>query len=263
MRSHVIPRSCEAVLALGLLVAGASASASTFTYDFETLSVDQVLLGQDGWTQINTQASPRVAVGPGINASKTSAVIAPGAGNFFGAYRTLGGVFTYTPADTAVFWQFDSLALGADPSQAVLVGLGGNSASFGRAGARAWIWSDNGPFYGDTLVTDHWYQYRLELDFSVRGVSSTLLYRDLTAGEALFTMDSLLRDVNLGLFTPFDRRYQFANVFVRQDTTVGSVYVDNIRTGIVPAPPALALLGTAVVALLPRARKAMAQPLHG
>jgi hypothetical protein len=69
--------------------------------------------------------------------------------------------------------------------------------------------------------------------------------------------------VPLGLFTPFDRRYQFANVFVRQDTTVGSLYVDNIITGVVPAPPALALLGTAVVALLVRGRKARAQPVHG
>lgn len=251
----------KATLALALVAASAAASANTFTYDFETLAVDQPLVGQDSWVQIDTQSSPRVAAGPGINSSKTSAVTEPGPDGRFGAYRTLGGTFTYTPADTAVFWQFDALALGTDPSQAVFVGLGGNSASFGRRGTTTLVLSDNGPFFGDTLVTDHWYQFRLELDFSVRGVRSTLLYRDLTAGEAQFTTDSLLRDVNLGLFTPFDRRYQFGGVFVRQDRNVGGLYVDNIRTGVVPAPPAVALLGTCLALLLVKVRRRAAEPI--
>ncbi|MDH4023498.1 MAG: hypothetical protein OEV14_10250, partial [Gammaproteobacteria bacterium] len=97
-----------------------------------------------------------------------------------------------------------------------------------------------------------WYQYRLELDFSVTGVNSTLFYRNLTAGETDFTRDSILQDINLGLTPDQLGQYQFSSLLIRQDTNLGGTYLDNIQVSPVPAPPALALLGTGVIMIAAR-----------
>ena len=249
-----VPRGVRMALALvwslGILV-GAPAHASTFTYDFEAL-VSGNLVGQDGWTQVANWFSPEIASGGGINPTKASARTNSAQGTGTGATRLLESTLTYSAADTAVPWQFDGLVTGTDISQTALMGLG--SRLFGRQGTKTILISGTSQF-GDTLLANDWYQYRLELDFSVTGVNSTLFYRNLTAGETDFTRDSVLQDINLGLTPDELGEYRFSSLLIRQDTNLGGTYIDNIQVSPVPAPPALALLGTGVAMIAVRNRR--------
>lgn len=230
------------------------AGASSFSYDFENLQAG-VLVGQDGWLQTATWFSPSVLSAGVVEPSKTSGVLNAAQGNATGANRPFGSTFTYTAADTAVVLQFDSLIFGTDAAQTTLVGLTSGPTSFGRQGGQTLLLTATGFVRGDTILTNNWYQFRLELDFSVAGVNSSLFYRNLTAGEAAFTADSLISNINLGLTANDLGEYAFTSINIRQDTNVGGTYIDNINVGVVPAPPALVLLGTGVVALVARSRQ--------
>jgi hypothetical protein len=245
--TRTVPMTLALAASLAMLV-GAPAYASTFSYDFEILA-SGALVGQDGWSQVANWFSPEVASGGGINQTKASGRPNSAQGSGTGAIRSLETTLTYSAADTAVPWQFDGLVIGTDVSQTALMGVG--SRLFGRQGTRTLLILDT-PLFGDTLLANDWYQYRMELNFSVAGVNSTLFYRNLTAGEADFTSDSILHDINLGLTPNGLGEYQFASVFIRQDTNVGGTYVDNIQISPVPAPPALALLGTGVALIAAR-----------
>ncbi len=251
---HGVPRAVRMALALvwslGMLI-GAPAHASTFSYDFEAL-VSGNLVGQDGWTQVANWFSPEIASGGGINPTKASARTNSAQGTGTGATRLLASALTYSTADTAVPWQFDGLVNGTDSSQTALIGIG--SRLFGRQGTKTILISGASQF-GDTLLANDWYQYRLELDFSVTGVNSTLFYRNLTAGETDFTRDSVLQDINLGLTPDELGEYRFSSLLIRQDTNLGGTYIDNIQVSPVPAPPALALLGTGVAMIAVRNRR--------
>jgi hypothetical protein len=248
---RAVTRSGRTTLIFSLLLASISAGASSFTYDFESLTASQPLVGQDGWAEIAGLASPTLGAGLGVNPSRVSAVTGSAGGNFAGATRTLGATFTYSPADTAVIWEFDGLVSSAENSEVILVGLAGNRGSFGQRGSTTVLVSDLGPFFGDRLVTGHWYQYQLELDFSVVGIGSTLRYRDLTAGEGAFITDGSIRDISLGMI-PIDGKYQFDSVFIQQRTSGVGTYIDNVRIGVVPLPPAVALLGTGLLFMASR-----------
>jgi hypothetical protein len=237
---------------LGAGLAGSSAHANTFTYDFENLTVG-ALVGQDGWAQLSTWFSPGVTGGGGFNPTQVSAVQNAAQGNATGAIRSLESPLLYTAADTAVLWQFDGLVLGTDVSQTALLGLGSNL--FGRQGTRTLLIVSGSPLSGDTLLPDDWYRYRLELDFSIPGVNSTLFYRNLSKGEALFTKDGVLQDVNLGITPNEFGEYEFTRLFIRQDTNVGGTYIDDIRIAPVPEPGSLALVGAGVVAITAMGRR--------
>lgn len=234
--------------------------ANSFTYDFDDLLLaGEPLVGQDGWEQVSTWFSPGVVgLSGGINATQVSGVVNSARGNAVGAIRNLAVPLAYTAADTAAAWQFDGRVEGIDVSQTTLLGLG--SSLFGRQGTRTLLIVAGSPLFGDTLLANDWYQYRLQLDFSVSGVNSTLYYRNLVAGEAEFTRDSLLQDINLGLTPNGAGEYAFTRFLIRQDTNVGGTYIDNIQIAPVPAPPALVLLGTGAALFAARSRRRRGPP---
>ena len=107
-------------------------------------------------------------------------------------------------------------------------------------------------YYGDSgLKGGDWYQFKLGLNFSVAGCAATLYYRDLTAGQSAFTQDGTLVNVNLGLPTDGQGRYEVTGITLRM--SAGPCYVDNFSLASstpAPEPGSLVLLATGLIGLL-------------
>lgn len=220
-----------------------------FDYDFEDppLKNNQLIFGQDLWVNPNPGVSGNIFVRPGpltgpggVNNTQT----ANGDGSSTGTHasRPLDKAFYYTTKDTNVVWEVWGYAPSYAPSATsccnrnatggilpVVFGahhvppaplttflnrLSSSTNSFGPT----LLW-------GDVLLYDHWYEFRLTVDFSVYGGSATLSYRDVTAGATVFTIDSVIQNVNLGL-VPVLGQYGFFDVYIRND---GAVYIDNLH----------------------------------
>jgi len=220
---------CGVLVALTALPAHALPD---FDYAFESLNVNQPLIGQDGWVSAGLPGGGgNVRIGPGVNATRVAKGDGGGSSGV-GAMRPLPTPFEYTAADRHVVWSLwgnvPNLA-----NEAALAGFGGSLFGLHRSngvdvlGPLAFL--NTSPFWkGDVLQFDHWYEFRLEVDFSVLGGTATLFHRDVTLGQTLFTKDSVIQNKNLGYTPDAAGRYIFSDVVIRheKDGLVDSLHFD-------------------------------------
>jgi hypothetical protein len=218
------PTTAESALAL-----------SNFDYDFEKLVNDRTIFGQGKWVNSNL-GDVAVRKGPGINQTQTAK--GGGGSTATGAIRPLDQAFYYTTKDTSVVWGVWGYVPSSSSNMNALGGI--LPCVFGP-------WQLGGltklttflarqlplPYLtGDGLLYDHWYEYRVIVDFSVPGGSATLSYRDVTGGATAFTNDRVIHNVNLGLVPDGSGRYGFFDVAIRNEV---AAYVDNLHFD-APAP---------------------------
>lgn len=102
-------------------------------------------------------------------------------------------------------------------------------ADFDQATERTYINSSTGAMYGDSLLIQNWYEFELHVNFSLPGARATLKYRNLTAGQTSFAVDSILQNVNLGLIADGSGLYQADYVLTRNDSgSMSDTYLDNL-----------------------------------
>ena len=211
-------RTLQVLIVSALALATRLAGAATFTYDFESLNTGS-LEGQDGWsTSVPGQAYPVVTAGPGNG--NTSRVL-QGVSNSpssIGFRRYLPFPFLFdsaNPLGSVTFW-------------ARAGGVGANDFVGGGLEINGWILPVAGIYfatgdatpktfirvattgvytYGSLLVKDHWYEIKLDVDFSVAGGRGSLSYRDVTAGQIVFTADPALQNIALGITPNPEGRY--------------------------------------------------------
>lgn len=236
-------RWLAAVLAVLVALTALPAHALPFQENFNSLIVNTPLNGQGGWvTWLNFSGT--VQGGPGINNTMT-AYGTPGFGAV-GAKHPLSPAFQYTSCDTKVVWK----VWGFVPSSYVGIGASAwtgisGSSGFVEFGSHTYYpnnypnppkslrTSIRAPFnspmvlFGDTLNFDTWYEFKLEVDFSLSGGSATLSYREVTAllPTNPFIVDSTIQSVSLGL-TPVGGFYTFSDVTTRNEV---QGYVDNLH----------------------------------
>lgn len=212
---------------------------SNFDYDFEKLANDRTIFGQDQWVKTNPKSGDvAVSTGPGAPGVKPSQT-AKGDGGSAGttATRPLHDAFYYTAKDTKVVWRVWGYIPSSVSNKDAFGGLppvyfGADKTGLAKLTTILLRKSSPTVSYGDPLLHDHWYEYRLLVDFSKYGGEATLSYRDVTKKETVFTPDSKLRDVKLGLVPDVLGRYGFSDVLIRND---GAGYVDNLHID-APAP---------------------------
>lgn len=204
-----------------------------FDYNFETLVNNQTIFGQGKWVKTNPiSGDVAVSTGPGAPGVKPSQT-AKGDGGSAGttATRPLDDAFYYTAKDTKIVWRVWGYVPSSVSNKSAFGGLPPvyfGSDKTGLAKLTTILLRKSSPtvLYGDPLLHDHWYEYRLLVDFSKYGGEATLSYRDVTEKKAVFTRDSKLRDVKLGLVPDVLGRYGFSDVLIRND---GAGYVDNLH----------------------------------
>lgn len=226
------------LMMVSLRPAGAQAPPALpdFDYNFETLVNNQSIFGQDQWVNNQPGAVP-VRTGPGVNQTQT----AKGEGGSLatGAIRPLDHPFYYTTKDTNVAWGVWGYVPTNCCNKTAIAGISPvyfGPHQLGGVMLTTTLLRVTSPrqLYGDVLLHDHWYEYRVIVDFSIYGGSATLSYRDVTGGATVFTIDSVIHDVNLGLVPDASGRYGFFDVLIRND---GAGYVDNLHFD-APAPTA-------------------------
>ena len=240
----------RAVQRLAILAAGTTAYMASagltrgevedFDYNFEDLTLGNIN-GQDDW--VVTSGTAWVQAGQGVNTSKT--VNGPGGNSQ--DMRPLPELFHYTAADTAVVWQYQGLVGVSCCNSDSTVAFLGQSVNFGlektpQGILRANLRTDFNSYDGDALEFAHWYEIRVTIDFSVAGGLATLSYRDMTLGEDTFTVDKILRNINLNASPDLKGRYTYHTVRTRQDSANGVCWVDNIHFD-APIPPCTAHTG--------------------
>jgi hypothetical protein len=199
-----------------------------FDYNFESLVNNQTIFGQDQWANA-VVGNVAVRKGPGVNQTQTAKGEGGSAGS--GARRPLDQVFYYTSNDTKVVWGvWGYVPSGGNNVTAIggiLPCLFGPHQLGGITQLTTYLQRQSPLPYvtGDVLFHDHWYEYRVVVDFSVSGGSASLSYRDVTSGTA-FKDDTVIKNVNLGLVPNGSGRYGFSEVYIRND---GAGYVDNLH----------------------------------
>ena len=206
-----------------------------FDYTFDTLVNNRTIFGQGQWVN-NEVGDVLVRTGPGVNQTQT----AKGGGGSVatGAIRPLDHPFYYTSKDTNVVWGVWGYVPSSSGNMNALGGIlpfvFGPWQHYRMPKLTTFLARQSSLIYltGDGILYDHWYEYRVSVDFSKNGGEATLSYRDATAGATAFTNDSVIHNVNLGLAPDSSGRYGFFDVVVRNE--VGS-YVDNLHFD-APAP---------------------------
>ncbi len=206
-----------------------------FDYNFNALTIDQTIYGQDNWVKSESGNVVIRKGPPGINPSQT----AKGEGIHIatGAIRPLDDAFYYTSKDTKVVWGSWGYVHSSGINISALGGIGtclfGPSQLGGQTELTTFLQRQPPLKYltGDVVQSDHWYDYRVTVDFSKNGGEATLSYRDVTKGSG-FKTDNVIKNVPLGLVPDGSGRYGFFQVYVRND---GGGYVDNLHFD-APAP---------------------------
>ena len=148
--------------------------------------------------------------------------------------------FHYTAADTAIVWSCWAKVGPLGCNNNAIAGPSGhhtpNGTVFGINVGSEQVPTTYvncvGNQLGDALVFGHWYEIRVVVNFSVAGGIATLMYRDLTLGQPAFTVDALLRNVNLGLGTDVSGSFPFLQAYLRvDDQCAGVCYVDRLHIG--------------------------------
>jgi hypothetical protein len=215
--------------------ARAQTALPNFDYNFDTLVNNQTIFGQDKWVNA-VVGNVAVRKGSGINQTQTAKGEGGSAGS--GARRPLDNAFYYTAKDTKVVWGVWGYVPSGGNNVTAIGGLYpfyfGPHQLGGLTQLTTYLPRQAPLTYvtGDVLLHDHWYEYRVIVDFSVSGGSATLSYRDVTSGATAFTNDSIIKNVNLGLVPDGLGRYGFSEVIIRND---GAGYVDNLHFD-APAP---------------------------
>jgi len=226
---------------------GSAESKAEFVYDFESLTVNQSIIGQDGWEKLNEIFNiANVTYGTGVNTSKVAK----------GAYSKPAAAITrrpfdeplfYTSVDTDIHWRLRARNGNGFPVNSAWGG--GGRARFGLEGGATdtatYLDSPGFAGKGDLINGSHWHEFELVVDFSVLGGEATLFHRDLTAGIPTFTMDGTIQNKSLGLTPDGTGRYEIPYVFLRLD---GGGEIDNVFMQVaVPEPSACALFGIAAM----------------
>ena len=249
-KAGILSIACSAMIT-------ASSFGAPFTYDFETLTVGQPIVGQDGWTLTSpSELSPFIELGSGANTTITLSGVTDAVGNQ--VQRSFSTPLDYTAADTAIEWRVDARAtetsFGTAHAGAVFsLTPAPNSTGFVGIGwqyGRALITNALGTNSQGAILNSDWYQYRMLINFSVNGGSGSLSYRDLTTGQSSFTPDPALQNINLGL-TPNGQGHYLAG-FAQAEVEQAGSNVDNLF--IVPEP-STAILGAVGLASLLLRRK--------
>lgn len=201
---------------------------SNFDYNFESLVNNQTIFGQGQWVNA-VVGNVFVRTGPGVNQTQTAKGDGGSAGT--GATRPLDQAFYYTNKDTNVVWGVWGFVPSGGNNVTAIGGVSpcifGPHQLGGITQLTTYLQRQSPLPYvtGDVLLHDHWYEYRVVVDFSVSGGSASLSYQDVTSGTA-FKDDSVIKNVNLGLVPDSSGRYGFSEVYVRND---GAGYVDNLH----------------------------------
>lgn len=234
--SRAVQRLAVLAATTAALMAGVGisyAEINDFDYDFEDLQLGDIN-GQDEWVVVSGTAS--VQAGPGVNTSRTVTCLGGNSQDI----RPLPEPFHYTAADTAVVWRFQGLVGVSCCNSNSIVSFLGQSINFGldktpQGDLRTNLYA-GGTLFGDSLLFAHWYEIRVTIDFSIAGGLATLSYRDMTLGHDTFTVDEILRNINLQASPDPQGRYTYHSVRTRQDSANGVCFVDNIHFD-APNPP--------------------------
>lgn len=231
-------------------------------YDFEGLTVDQPVSGQDNWRHNDsaTYGKGVVQVGSFLDHSKV-ATLEP---DLLHANLIRGNnanfSFSLLPTETAQIVEFDyqsdglhtgglwqgilSLTVGSGPS-----GLG---PGFGVSGIgptqdmfyyRDGFFSEWGEPLPATVLPGDWLRIRTTIDFTHNdgfgGVGSlSMSYANLSAGETTFTPVASIQNIEVHDFgSPAD--IESLNVNLIRDNTDHNVQIDNISIGVNPTFPVI------------------------
>lgn len=242
--------SSLAMLAFG---AGSLMAAPLIDYNFNSLTNNSSLVGQDGWvaTQSPTLATPFVRTGTGVNTSLVASGAASGnntaskrAFTNFGLTTSSSVILTFDLFGSTTGHELFGIGTSATNSSTATFGVwNGNFAVRGENSSLINAVNSSG---GNVTVTaSTWYRVQSVWDLSGSG-SGSLFVMNLTAGESSYTQlffDQAQTQATANLSLTSDRT-TWNSAFVRMNSSaVAPGQIDNLY--VVPEPSVVVLLGAA------------------
>ncbi len=267
----------------GVAAISTAAPAAMSTYDFESLTANTDIAGQDNWQFRSTNYIENTQAVTGNGSNTTQVASQPITQNAtYSISRVNDGSFSYpafSNTETAAVIEFDYL----DEKGRGLIGLGydGGDSSFTLGEIALWFGVSNTALvleqpggvgvdhYNSTFINrgvtgdqGDWYTIRLVADFSTD--TGTFYWKNLTKNDPSFTLIGSVSDLLKGT-TPYDSgptslpaTWNGMYLIMFGGGGNGPTQVDNIRIGTedpIPEPASLALLAAGGMLVL-RRRKA-------
>ena len=239
MKNMMTGRSGAKILVLLLgfalsLYCQSGVTASTFSYDFEGLT-NGPLAGRDGWKPYLTHWFDCVVTNGPAGSGNTSKVLrGQPVTDTAGVACLLPGPVALGPSNPVAEIRF--MAYGNGTSAYAVAGPTVNDNFLPVAGLnvsnsqlRTYLRQANYTHnFGDVLTMQHWYEFKLVMDFSTAGGKGTLSYRDVTAGQVAFTSDSTFQNFPLGASASNVGDYWIDSFYCRLPQNSTSACIDNL-----------------------------------
>lgn len=276
---RILPILIGAAIGLGAAVPAAPAAMST--YDFEGLTSNSNLAGQDNWVFRSTNyiEVTEVVAGNGSNTTKVASQPITANANYSES-RVNDGNFSYpafSNTETQAIFEFDYL----DEKGTAYFGVGydGGDSSFTLGEIALWfgvsnlnveleqpsgVGADNYSVAfinrGVTGNQGDWYTIRLEADFVAD--TGTFYYKNLTQNDPSFTLIGTATNLLVGSApynsgpTSLPATWNSMYLIMYGGGGNGPTQVDNLRLGTeeIPEPASVTLLAVSAVLLLKRSK---------